>query len=82
MDGDEGFVGVNMRLHPSLLPPGYASEAINVRFNDGVAETRKGLVKLGWLNRTTVTAELRAILEEGGVPGAILDEGGAAVLEE
>jgi len=82
MDGDEGFRGVNMRLHPSVLPPGWVSEAVNARFNDGVAETRKGLVRLGWLNKTTVTAELHAILEEGGVPGAWLDEGGAAVLEE
>jgi len=56
MDGDEGFRGVNMRLHPSVLPPGWVSEAINARFNDGVAETRKGLVRLGWLNKTVSTA--------------------------
>ncbi len=51
--GDTGFVGVNMRLDPSQLPPGFASEAINMRFRNGVAETRKGFVKPPWMNKIT-----------------------------
>lgn len=81
-DGDQYFIGVNMRLHPSMLPPGYVSEAINARFNDGVAEPRKGYVRLAWINNTQLLETVTAIMEEGGVPGALLDEGGAAILEE
>lgn len=50
--GDKGFVGVNMRLEPYQLPPGYVSEAVNMRFTRGVAETRRGVMKLGWMNTT------------------------------
>lgn len=81
-DGEDRWFGVNMRLHPALLPPGYASQAINARFSDGIPETRKGTVRLGWLNHTQLLETVTAVMEEGGVPGAILDEGGAAVLEE
>ena len=49
--GDRGFIGVNMRVDPAQLPPGYASEAINMRFRNGVAETRKGYVVLPWVNK-------------------------------
>jgi hypothetical protein len=52
-DGDRGFIGVNMRLHPSQLEEGYAAEAINMRFRNGVAETRLGTVKVGWTNKIT-----------------------------
>lgn len=81
-DGDTYFIGVNMRLHPSMLPPGYVSEAVNARFNDGVAEPRKGYVRLPWINNTQLLETVTAIMEEGGVPGALLDEGGSAILEE
>ena len=49
--GDRGFIGVNMRLDPAQLGPGYVSEAINCRFRNGVAETRKGFTVLPWLNK-------------------------------
>jgi hypothetical protein len=49
--GDQQFVGVNMRLDPSVVPPGYVSEAINCRFNRGVVETRKGFTVPTWANR-------------------------------
>jgi len=51
LNGDTGFVGVNMRLDPRVLPPGYVSEAINCRFNRGVIETRKGMIFPTWANR-------------------------------
>jgi hypothetical protein len=50
-EGDRGWLGVNLRLHPALLPPGIAAEARNMRFRDGMAESRLGFVKLGWTNR-------------------------------
>jgi len=49
--GDEGFLGVNMRLHPARVSSGYASNAVNKRFVDGTALTRKAIAKLGWSNR-------------------------------
>ena len=45
-----GWSGVNTRLDPASLPQGVAASARNIRFRNGVAETRKGVAKLGWLN--------------------------------
>jgi|GEM_PF-1739293 len=53
--GDSGFIGVNARLEPHALPPGYVSDAVNCRFRNGVVETRKGYVKLPWLNKANTT---------------------------
>ena len=47
-DGDNGFIGVDMRTAPHLLRPGYVSEARNARFRYGIAEPRKGVVPLSW----------------------------------
>jgi len=49
--GDNGFVGVDMRQQPHMLPPGMVSEAINARFRYGVAEPRRGVMPLAWFNR-------------------------------
>ena len=62
--GDNGFIGVNMRLDPSALPPGYVSEAINCRFRNGIAETRKGYVKVAWMNK--VPKAVGAVTRTGG----------------
>lgn len=43
-DGDTGFIGVNMKLAPDKLPPGYCALAINKTFRTGLAETRGGVV--------------------------------------
>ena len=48
---DTVFMGVNMRLQPAELPPGYVSYAENMRFRNGVAETRLGMAKIAWLNK-------------------------------
>lgn len=48
IDGDSGFIGVDMRTAPHMLRPGYVSEARNARFRYGVAEPRKGVVPLAW----------------------------------
>lgn len=53
--GDRRFIGVNMRLEPSQVPAGYASEAVNMRFRSGIAETRKGFSFPVWANNTTTT---------------------------
>lgn len=49
-DGDAQFIGVNQRLSPSQLPPGYVADAVNVRFDRGRLEPRKGTVALTWSN--------------------------------
>ncbi len=87
LDGDERIYGVKLRPHPSQLPPGYCAKAVNLRFREGIPDPRLGTVHLPWLNKPAVVpendpTEVPAIMEEGGVPGAILDEGGAAILEE
>lgn len=51
-DGDEAFIGVDMRLPPQNLPNGLVSEARNARFRYGVAEPRKGLQYLTWTQLT------------------------------
>ena len=49
-DGDRGFLGVNSRIDPASLEPGMVSDAENVRFRNGVAESRLGTVKPAWCN--------------------------------
>lgn len=49
-DGDNGFIGVDMRTSPHLLRPGFVSDARNARFRFGVAEPRKGTTPVGWTN--------------------------------
>lgn len=44
-DGDLGFVGLNSRDNPAILPEGYLSKSVNFRLERGVARTRKGLKK-------------------------------------
>lgn len=50
-NGDRGWRGVNMRLDPAQLEEGWASEAVNVRFRNGIAETRLGSMVMPWLNK-------------------------------
>lgn len=40
------------------LPPGVLNDARNVRYPTGRPETRKGVVKPGWANRTTAGSDL------------------------
>jgi len=49
-DGDNGFFGINMRIDPASLEQGMASDARNMVFRNGVAETRLGVIKPAWLN--------------------------------
>jgi hypothetical protein len=53
--GDDGFIGVNQRLDPALVPAGYCSDARNFQFEDGVAKPRKGFVPQAWTNRLGAT---------------------------
>tara|TARA_R100000808_G_scaffold1261_1_gene5919 strand:- start:368 stop:2869 length:2502 start_codon:yes stop_codon:yes gene_type:complete len=59
-DGDSGFVGVNMRMNPALLPPGYVSEAKNKRFTNGKAATRPGIKKMPWTNKSHAAWEQKS----------------------
>ena len=52
MDGDQGWMGINSRLDPASLKPGFATDAENARFRNGVAESRLGVVKPACFNNT------------------------------
>lgn len=45
-DGDALFTGVNAKLAPELLQPGWVHAATNVRFRHGRAETREGSLQV------------------------------------
>jgi hypothetical protein len=47
-DGDGQFVGVNARLDPAQLADGEVAHAVNCRFDNGRAETRKGIRIMTW----------------------------------
>jgi hypothetical protein len=57
-EGDALFIGLNSRLAPDKLPPGYLAAAQNYRTRQGQLDPRLGLVKPGWLN---VTGDKEAI---------------------
>ncbi len=48
-DGDARFVGVDERLDPELLAPGWVASATNCRFRNGRAEPRRGIPILPWM---------------------------------
>lgn len=48
--GDVAWTGVNARLRASLLEPGWAAAAVNMRFTDGTPRTRDGFAILPWTN--------------------------------
>lgn len=50
-DGDVFFTGVNSRLDPGQLQPGFCFSAKNKRFENGVAATRPGIRKMPWSNK-------------------------------
>lgn len=47
-DGDAAFYGVDARLDPALLPTGKVAHAVNARFDEGRAATRKGIRIMPW----------------------------------
>ena len=51
IDGDTHFLGVNMRLDPGQLKPGFCASAKNKRFVNGKAATRPGIKKMPWSNK-------------------------------
>lgn len=68
-DGDRAFSGVNTRLDPASLPQGIAAEAKNIRFRNGVAETRRGVAKPGWVNNCQPSIAQHEINPWGEVHG-------------
>lgn len=50
MDGDEGFIGLNSRENPLHLQKGIVSKAENIRFERGIARTRKGSERMTQYN--------------------------------
>ena len=55
--GDEFFFAVDER-DPRTLPEGVLHRGRNLRFVEGRAEPRKGVVKPAWANRTTVGSDV------------------------
>jgi hypothetical protein len=47
-DMDAGFRGVNNRVHPSLIAPGYVAEATNRRFDRGTILNRWSIIRPQW----------------------------------
>ena len=47
VEGDPGFVGMASRLNPVQLPPGLCQLVENMRLDRGVAQTRKGAIRVG-----------------------------------
>ncbi len=45
-DGENGFIGLASRENPVAIPSGYVQTAKNIRFDRGVASTRKGSKRL------------------------------------
>ena len=68
-DGDTRWSGIAPRLDPASLPEGMASEARNMRFRNGVAESRKGMHKAPWVNALTpeIDSKVRPFGEVHGV---------------
>lgn len=71
LDGDDRFLRVVMRGKPSVLGPGEVALAINCRFREGVPETRRGSVKLPWLNQITGSTAIAWNSVQG--PGHFVD---------
>ena len=46
LDGDDGFLGVDTRMNPSVMKEGFLSEAINVRIEQMELASRKGIKSL------------------------------------
>ena len=53
--GDDFFAGVDQR-NPLIAAPGVLSDGENLRFTNGLAETRRGVAKPGWGNFTSGNA--------------------------
>lgn len=54
-DGDSGFVGVDERMDPAMLPPGFVASAKNCRFRTGQVETRRGDTIWPWMRGDGMT---------------------------
>jgi hypothetical protein len=70
LEGDRGFLGVDMRRDPGQLEPGLCSLGINLRFRDGRAAPRKGIRLLSWGARSEAGYGPGDILPYGDVAGA------------
>jgi len=76
--GDRAFIGLNMRLDPSLVSPGYVAVAENARCRDGVYESRLGYARFPWMQKrhldctiahTTTTATVTTSVSHGFASG-------------
>ncbi len=47
-DGDSGWLGVNAKLAPELVPSGYVAAAENAEFREGAIRSRRGVQMPAW----------------------------------
>lgn len=84
IDGDTQFLGVNMRLDPGQLKPGFVASAKNKRFVNGKASTRPGIKKMPWTNKAADAWEEEAysagdIVTYSGLSAVITASSSAAI---
>jgi hypothetical protein len=72
-EGDASFRGVNLRLRPSLLPPGTLSAATNARLTDGACKPRGGFACKPWATPASLGS---------AVPVALTNLQGAGVFKD
>lgn len=80
-DGDGGFVGVDERMDPDLVKPGFVSSATNCRFRNGLVEPRPGITILPWMKadgRTPFTTTGAMTVFKVSPPAAYTDYIGTA----
>ena len=70
LEGDRGWLGVDMRRDPGQLEAGLAALGINLRFRDGRPAPRKGIRLLSWGARAEAGYGPGDILPYGQVAGA------------
>ena len=84
LNGDRVWRGIEARLAGHAVSPGYGTAAVNCRFDQGVPETRPGLIRPRWANATPVPAPATDADEADwntgeDLPGVTTDtEGGTA----
>lgn len=67
VDGDRQFLGANARTDPSQLDAGWCSDAVNMRFDRGLAETRLGYPIMRWAGKAEAGSDPDIVLPYGPV---------------
>jgi hypothetical protein len=58
IDGEDGFIGVNTQMNPSVMKEGYVSEGINIRISEMKLSSRRGLKSLLGFGESSLIGEV------------------------